>query len=361
MARGGVRLSRFAFKYQPPAPKGLETVEPLEFEVVPESSPPTNIHVLIGRNGVGKTHLLNSMQESLLGLKDATRCGCFQLGSRGCVGFANLVSVSFSAFDEFELIANRRGDSTQIGYAYVGLKRTTSRGAEVGTPKSPEMLTREFVKSLRESLVGSRRARWESAIATLQTDPVFRDADVASFSSCDADELESTASGIFRRLSSGHKIILLTTTRLVELTEERTLVMLDEPEAHLHPPLLSAFIRALSDLLIDRNGVALVATHSPVVLQEVPMSCVWVLQRHGRLTSAERPSVETFGENVGVLTREVFGLEVTHSGFHKLLDQAVARRGDYAAVLKDYDQQLGAEARAIVRALLVNQEDGAES
>ncbi len=58
----------------------------------------------------------------------------------------------------------------------------------------------------------------------------------------------------FDRLSSGHAIVLLTITRLVELVEERSLVLIDEPEGgHLHPPLLSAFVRALSDLLVQRN------------------------------------------------------------------------------------------------------------
>jgi predicted ATP-dependent endonuclease of OLD family len=79
-------------------------------------------------------------------------------------------------------------------------------------------------------------------------------------------------------------------TRLIELVDERTLILLDEPESHLHPPLLSAFIRALSDLLVKRNGVAVIATHSPVVLQEVPKSCAWKLRRSGRVALAERPS-----------------------------------------------------------------------
>jgi predicted ATP-dependent endonuclease of OLD family len=74
-------------------------------------------------------------------------------------------------------------------------------------------------------------------------------------------------------------------------------------------------------LLIDRNGVAIVATHSPVVLQEVPRSCAWNLRRTGAVVNAERLELETFGENVGTLTREVFGLEVTHSGFHKMLQE----------------------------------------
>jgi len=115
------------------------------------------------------------------------------------------------------------------------------------------------------------------------------------------------------------KIVLLTITRLVEEVEERTLVLLDEPEAHLHPPLLSAFIRSLSNLLIDRNGVAIIATHPPVVLQEVPKSCVWNIRRSESEIKVERLEIESFGENVGILTREVFGLEVTQSGFHKLL------------------------------------------
>ncbi|MGW0886092.1 hypothetical protein [Streptomyces sp. NPDC002671] len=84
--------------------------------------------------------------------------------------------------------------------------------------------------------------------------------------------------------------------------------LLDEPEAHLHPPLLASCIRALSDLLTDRNGVALIGTHSPVVLQEVPRSCVWKVSRIDRRAS-ERLAIETYGENVGILTREAFNLE----------------------------------------------------
>lgn len=63
--------------------------------------------------------------------------------------------------------------------------------------------------------------------------------------------------------------------------------MLDEPESHLHPPLLSAFIRSLSELLILRNGVAIIATHSPVILQEVPKRCAWILNRSGISAKAE--------------------------------------------------------------------------
>lgn len=144
--------------------------------------------------------------------------------------------------------------------------------------------------------------------------------------------------------------MLLTITRLVELIEEKSLVLIDEPEGHLHPPLLSAFVRALSELLIDRNGVGIIATHSPVVLQEVPRLCAWVLNRTGLSARADRPDLETFGENVGILTREVFGLEVVQTGFHRLISEAV-EKGGYHYALELYGDRLGGEARSLVRAL----------
>ncbi|MCE5268402.1 MAG: AAA family ATPase [Planctomycetaceae bacterium] len=370
LAQGDARLSRFTFTYN--APKSKESELPpisLSFDVKPESNPPTNIHVLIGRNGVGKTHLLNLMTRALLdGNASARQVGAFVPDEADAdTGlFANLVSVTFSAFDPFQPLPEQKDRTLGIQYAYIGLKRSTDTGPGIGTPKSPAILQREFAKSVRSCVKGARGTRWRRALEMLEADPIFKDAEVASLADAvndeepdavDDDEFEKKASSLFGKLSSGHKIVLLTITRLVETVEERTLVLLDEPEAHLHPPLLSAFIRSLSDLLIDRNGVAIIATHSPVVLQEVPSSCAWKLRRTGTAVSAERPETETFGENVGVLTREVFGLEVTHSGFHKLLFSAVQERGDYELVLRRFHGTLGAEARAIVRALIATRDN----
>jgi hypothetical protein len=364
LARGGARLSRYEFAYT--APKvGRSKAEPvtLSFVVEPESMPPTNIHVLIGRNGVGKTHLLNHMTQCLAEKRANTaEVGAFNVegGARenGDM-FASLVSVTFSAFDPFLPLPNRRNKSEGMQYSYIGLKRTgTTADGKPTAPKSPERLSAEFGSSVPVCSKGARLVRWRRALEMLEADPIFREADVVSLADEDLDDEDqkTLARKLFGNLSSGHKIVLLTITRLVETVEERTLVLLDEPEAHLHPPLLSAFVRALSDLLINRNGVAIIATHSPVVLQEVPASCAWKIRRSGRSVEAERPDLETFGENVGVLTREVFGLEVTHAGFHKILRDAIGEDDDFRAVLRKFDSKLGGEARAIVRALIANRD-----
>lgn len=346
------KLTEYQFNYI--APKIRNSTEPpveLNFHVIPNSNPPTNINVLIGRNGVGKTHLLNNMLESLLSTEKLTKYGTFD--SEDEILFANIVFVTFSAFDESEPKKEVKDKTKNIDYSYIGLKRIRKENEPNLPPKSPVMLKNEFVKSFEKCRQSVKKTRWKRAIQILQSDPMFRESGILdTIDIPDVERFKEEASEIFKKLSSGHKIILLTITRLVETVKERTLILLDEPEAHLHPPLLSAFIRALSDLLIQRNGVAIIATHSPVILQEVPKSCVWTLRRTGINTIVDQLNNESFGENVGVLTQEVFGLEVSQSGFHSLLEKSVKKNDDYSAILEDFGNQLGMESRAIARVLI---------
>lgn len=378
LALGGARLSAYEFGYTYPTPSGgAGMVYPpsLVFHVVPESQPPTNVHVIIGRNGVGKSRLLNRIESALVRPDrsvDSRGHGTVEFMTEdgpsamaAAQQFASLVSVAFSAFDEFEPVRSSKDRSRGLGYTYIGLKKKSGAGAdEAGGMKDPKALAVEFGNSVRMCLQGARLARWQRALRVLESDPIFAEMEVASLAgtgvpdadpdeaTIDEDVLKTRARDLFRELSSGHKIVLLTVTRLVESVEERTLVLLDEPESHLHPPLLSAFIRALSDLLVNRNGVAIIATHSPVVLQEVPCRCVWRLRRAGDSVTVERPDIETFGENVGTLTSEVFGLEVTNSGFHRMIAEAAAGQVSYPEVLETFGGQLGSEARALLQALV---------
>jgi hypothetical protein len=98
--------------------------------------------------------------------------------------------------------------------------------------------------------------------------------------------------------------------------------------------------------------VAIIATHSPVVIQELPTSCAWKINRSRLIIDTKRPEIQTFGENVGVLTREVFGLEVKKSGFHKMLELSVQKGGTFEQIMHEYNFQLGFEAQAILRAMI---------
>src|SRR5262249_18800671 len=85
---------------------------------------------------------------------------------------------------------------------------------------------------------------------------------------------------------------------------------------------------------------------------EVPKNCVWILNRSGHSARVDRPEAETFAENVGVLTREVFGLEVVQTGFHRMITEAAGGRR-YEEVVEFFSGRLGAEGRGLARVLTV--------
>lgn len=370
---GGARLTDYEFYYRGPTQIDPE-FPPVElyFKVEPDSKPPSNIQVIIGRNGVGKSYLLNAMSRALVSSEeDVDKYGKFtddsiEQNTDLNSPFANVVSVTFSAFDDFPIIPQSRNATKGVPYTNIGLRKPVrqSKGDETiessTITQEPIELSKDFIASVKACATGQqRRERWRRAIITLESDPIFEEANVTALLDIETNDLGRRAGQLFRRFSSGHKIVLLTITKLVERVEERTLVLMDEPEAHLHPPLLAAFIRAISALLINRNGVAIVATHSPVVLQEVPKSCVWKLRRNGGRAVVERPEIETFAENVGRLTHEVFGLEVTQSGFYKMITEAVGEHHGLKYVLRIFHNQIGLEGRALISSE-VAQRDGSD-
>ncbi|MNG22839.1 hypothetical protein D3C84_1073700 [compost metagenome] len=87
---------------------------------------------------------------------------------------------------------------------------------------------------------------------------------------------------------------------------------------------------------------------------------MWKVNRSQLVAAAHRPGIETFGENVGTLTREIFGLEVTSSGFHTLLAAAVMQGKDFEQIIREFNGQLGFEAQAILRALLADRNSKAQ-
>lgn len=163
LARGEARLTAYNFSYKLPKFRGSKLKPPtIDFNVTPNLQPPTNLHVIIGRNGVGKTHILRSMTRSLLDTPSALN-GRFSIQDEDVKDaedmFSNLVSVTFSAFDPFENIPERKDATEGIRYSYIGLQRRQAKDGKQRLPKSTEMLANEFVKSAQSCLSGGRRKK----------------------------------------------------------------------------------------------------------------------------------------------------------------------------------------------------------
>ncbi len=376
---GDNELTNYDFKFMRPSKEQFGAID-LSFEVEVGSMPSTNLHAVISRNGVGKTTLLNSMVDAISS-RDNSDGRFLEVTPWGDVAideayFSSLVSVSFSAFDSFAHPPEQPDPAKGTCYFYIGLIDPENGDKR----RSLSDLRGDCIHALTRCFHDSKKTElWLNAINKLGSDENFSHMNLTSLEGTFRTLLEERKAGlqsdstefymqylervhpILEPMSSGHAIVLLIITRLVATVEEKTLVLLDEPESHLHPPLLSAFVRALSELLLDRNGVGIIATHSPVILQEIPRSCVWKMYRRGDDVQCSRPKIETFAENVGVLTSEVFSLEVEESGFHDILSKSVDTDRSYKEILSDFDNKMGFEGRAILKAMVANRDRGGEN
>lgn len=110
---GGDNLADYSFGYETSCVNNQAGYK-LHFKVFKNSNPPTNIHVLIGRNGVGKTHLLNNMVKSFIG-SDCENGKFFEEKVKHSHQiFSRILSVSYSAFDPFLPFSEKNTQSILI-------------------------------------------------------------------------------------------------------------------------------------------------------------------------------------------------------------------------------------------------------
>jgi predicted ATPase len=360
---GGNKQQAFSLKYK--LRPGYDEGPIMTFSATPSSALPTNVHVIIGANGTGKTTTFRNMLRELQVLPADTNAPR-QLEMSDNTSISSCVSVSFSAFDAPRVFARDRNAETQFPVKHIGLRAAPSHAhgrnatstqfmprapqhSEVGSQATDtNHVPRSHEDTFREAVEDCQKNREQRLITALS---FLADADsvLDSRGIRNPGELKRVS---FSGLSSGHQIVLLTIVNLVRYCEEKCLVLIDEPESHLHPPLVSAFTRAVSWLMAEINGLAILATHSPVVLQEVPSQCVWKIWSTGTRSNVSRPNTETFGENLGILTRDVFGLELDKSGYHAILEKMANSFDSYEAALRSVDDQLGNEARLILRTMM---------
>lgn len=73
-------------------------------------------------------------------------------------------------------------------------------------------------------------------------------------------------------LSSGQLSFIKFIMQACLFIENGTLVLLDEPETHLHPNFISEFVRVLDRLLKLTGSISVIATHSAYFVREIPSS-----------------------------------------------------------------------------------------
>ncbi len=171
IAQGSARLTKYRIEYTYPS-NGSDQPTQLFFSVVPESNPPTNIQVIIGRNNVGKTYLIKNIIKSIYFPNEHDKYGRLRssndntgrLVSSRTQAFANILCVSFSPFDNYNDILKLTEKRTATSFKYIGLTSDDLYGT----------LKRNFVDNLEKCISSDRKVQLLSnALTTLETDPIF--------------------------------------------------------------------------------------------------------------------------------------------------------------------------------------------
>jgi ABC-type branched-subunit amino acid transport system ATPase component len=322
---------------------------------------PNRINALIGYNGTGKTRLLSNLAVVASGYGYGSKADVLDNAAGRFVGiappFKTVVVLSYSAFDTFVIPGRTEGEKERLqesgeifGYVYCGLRELSdddaSNGEQAYRLRTPAEIEAEFVLALERVRRADRQENLLEVLKPLLRDPSFQRIGLTQFfTNYEDDELGQ----LFRGLSSGHKVVLKIITELTAHISgsEPTLVLIDEPETHLHPPLLAAFLKSVRACLEAFDGYAIIATHSPVVLQETPAKYVQVLRRVADQNHVVAPSVETFAESIGVITQEVFNLGDGSTDWHETL-RALARRDTLEEIERAFGRKLGFAARSYV-------------
>ena len=237
---------------------------------------PYRINVLVGKNGVGKTQLLTVLADNLSGLSN-DQSEINLSFPQGRPNIDKVISISFSAFDEF-----RQRDLSNVflskGYDFCGIKK------ENGVLSEAEL--EEIYNRSYEIITSKKRLNgWRKILGILLEDE-------------HSDLLNNIERNglLSQHMSSGQLILICSMTEVIANIERESLLLFDEPELHLHPNAIANTMRMFYRLLDEFNSYAIIATHSPLIIQEIPSRYIRALTRVNNILSIHTPDNECFGE-----------------------------------------------------------------
>lgn len=322
------------------------------------------VHCLIGKNGCGKTRLLHELILELANraepsaptspFLDNSTSSARSKNEYSGPDFRRVLCFSFDYESRFP--SGVRTDSS-LEYVYTNLHAQKTNIAK-NTSTSTENLTRLLVDIFRNSdSIGGEdssfsKTRWQlliealsphidvsalhiplgsvnnrSWVAAKKLRNIGEQASLEKFATVDFDTDIAflDENGKEFPLSSGHRVFLKFAISILSFIDLGTLVIIDEPETHLHPNLVCDFMNLLYTVLQATKSVALVATHSVYVIREVPTHCAHVY----RIDESKTPSessvyLRTLGANIENISQAVFS-DSNAKKFHMKIAKSLAR------------------------------------
>ncbi|WP_127021219.1 AAA family ATPase [Rheinheimera mangrovi] len=316
-------------------------------------------HTLIGKNGSGKTYLLNDMIRNYLSsraisetlfnriitLSNTINDNCYKPSAliRNTKSIEQYHFISLTSQWHYSS-SNRRGTRINLLSMIESVnyrdrrKRGMFRQVDL-IDKVTNKVIPGFSFSIKTN-AGNKLYSNFTQLVEEENDLVLRWRGMLPHSSeieyvLPNEDINFYREGTEITLSSGQFSFLVSMYSLISTIETNSLIIIEEPENYLHPNLLTHFINSLTLVLRDTNSVALIATHSALVLRETPSEQVTILTRNTSITKLNKPNIETFGADTHQIMIDVFGDLNSNSIFREEVAK-IAKNKNIDEAIRDY-------------------------
>lgn len=212
------------------------------------------IYAIIGKNGVGKTQFISTLPRDLSSASEEHFLPRKPLLSK-------VISFSESNFDNFKQADN----NSRLNYIHCGMVKP---GDDVNIPKSKADLTAELLHAYEKVAQFGRIKHLRHILRGLINEELL--SELFEVTENNGYKFQkSKLPDLMKKMSSGESIMFYLFCMLEAEMRYDSLILLDEPETHLHPNAMSELICALDDLLQDYASCCIMVTHSPLLVREL--------------------------------------------------------------------------------------------
>lgn len=329
----------YSFQYQFKPKFSSEAID-VNFDFSATSQIPNRIFALIGKNGTGKTQLITSLPVHI-----SEKKGDFF--SPQIPIFSKLIAVSYSIFDTFQIPKK----TATFNYIYCGLR---NEKGEISTDKSMLLRFHNTWKKIRKR---GRIKEWRTVLINFIEEDLVDEFIIKKNQNYDIS-IEGF-NKIRKKLSSGQSIVLYTISQIVANIRFDSLLLFDEPETHLHPNAITQLMNTINSLVEEFQSYCILATHSPLIIRECFSRNVYIMDRHENIPAIRKIGLESFGENLTILTEEVFGNKDTPKHYKKIIEDLIERGNSYEQIIRILESDnipLSLNAKIFIKSKLNNQD-----
>jgi hypothetical protein len=359
----GILSPTLAIRFHLP---GRQNEHYLKFSFDHAAGLPKRIAIIIGKNGVGKSQTLGRIARAAIDGAAALTDGTD--GGRPLINRLLAFAPTNEAESVFPTDKRKR---PRIWYQRYSMNRSRRS-------RRNDYLSDLIVQVARSTQMVASKSRWEIFTDALSAISKFEELHLPTYSISDAyvplaklpqgseqrvlerfasidvkKEPVRVVSGEGYPLSSGEISFLKFAAQVSLHIENGSLLLLDEPETHLHPNFISRFASLLDGLLEMTGSAAIIATHSAYFVREVFREQVTVLSvDNENLVQAQLPKLRTFGADVGAISYFVFGEDEPSRLAVEVERRLIAKQTPWAQIYAEYKDELSLEMLNGLRAAI---------